>query len=1248
MSELTFKLVMLGENSSLISTINQSQTTAVAVFNKIKDEADKLRQSSEQTAEDVGKIIPNDLDQKASTATTAIGEVSHSTETLKQATAQTGDSVDQFGNQLSSVGKDAQFASSNLDQVSSALNSTGAQAQNVDQSIDSVGSAFDKLATQAQESEQSLTQVSQKTDELASSSDSASSKIANVIPRGTSELALKLTETLKAASTEINESGDNAKQTAQKFSDFGKVSEKALNQLKQDLETAKQKLKEFANTKTSPVDIELAKQKVEQLEQEVRQADQAFNGFRTTVNNANSQLTQTESASKQAQQAISGLKTGYTALASALAAVGIGLGAKQILETADSYTNLSARVKIAVGDTGSFEQAMSGVHQVALMTNSNLEATATLFTKVNDVGQKMGLTQQQNLDLVKTINMAIQTGGGSAQATEAALNQLTQALQSGVLRGDEFNSMAEQAPGLLKALSNGLAVSTAELRKMASEGQLSSSTVIQALQSQAKAVSDEYAKFPLTIGRALERIQTQWQITIGQMDQASDSSATVAQWLSAIADNMDVVDVLLQDIGNGFVWVGDQLQKIDPATIQAMKDALESAYETVKSFAGAFGTTFEAVSDRLNSVLGDFFNFSRGVDTAQDKTNGFTKLLQVLNVALGYVNDGFTGIGIGVNLFTAVIYDLNAAWLNLKSLFTAGSWKDEAIANMNAMSLKAQEYYEKASQGALEFKSKGEQAWNDISKTQKEKDVEAVISSKEKLDQLLADQQSEVTGKKVSEQAKIDAVKDYAEAAIKANNGVMDGTIQADLLTQGYIVTLNQAGQVSVETWEKIKDGADQVGLSAQDAALNAAKALGVDVPLALNQMSSAFKRSSEEMNVITSGFDALKNSGIDASSLVIASLEALLDKARSQKEIEYVRKLYVQFGQDGKISSDQVAAGLDNINQKLAKTPENLSEVQQAFKLLGLTMKQEANEGAQVLINAFDVMKQSGEATAGQVKQALIGMADKIYASGNTAKIAWYESQLAANNLQSTVNEVGKATVSAMEPLEQSMHRVRNATEGAKEGFRELGQVAREEAESSTEAWNKAMSKKAEDADKERSCGTRDGKSFTSYSLQDVIGKLTSMGYEQEDALKYANNIMLKAKQIDQAQVMNYRNSGNKANAEAYEALIAQGRTSIFGSNEIDRLLLNYSNRTAIGSTSSGSSSSTGNNQQSSINTQQTSSVSQQLNSSSVNTNQSVVRTVKFVFISGNRTVELTGSEDSEKNLETMLRELEILKKSS
>ncbi|MCW8041376.1 tape measure protein, partial [Acinetobacter entericus] len=133
------------------------------------------------------------------------------------------------------------------------------------------------------------------------------------------------------------------------------------------------------------------------------------------------------------------------ALVGAMATLGVGLGIRELAETADSYTNLSARINIATSEGGNFTQAMAGVHQVALMTNTSLDATAGLFTKVNDVGKQMGMTQQQSLDLVKTINMAVQTGGGSAQASEAAIVQLTQALQSGVLRGDEFNSIMEQA-----------------------------------------------------------------------------------------------------------------------------------------------------------------------------------------------------------------------------------------------------------------------------------------------------------------------------------------------------------------------------------------------------------------------------------------------------------------------------------------------------------------------------------------------------------------------------------------------------------------------------------------------------------------------------------------------------------------------------------------------------------------------------------------------------------------------------------
>ncbi|PWF32972.1 tape measure domain-containing protein, partial [Yersinia pestis] len=101
-------------------------------------------------------------------------------------------------------------------------------------------------------------------------------------------------------------------------------------------------------------------------------------------------------------------------------------------------------------------------------------ATASLFTRLNTVGKEMGMTQQQALDLTKTVTQAIQIGGGSAQASEAAVQQFIQAMQGGVLRGEEFNSIMENGYGLAEALAKGLGVTTGELRKMAENGELSS------------------------------------------------------------------------------------------------------------------------------------------------------------------------------------------------------------------------------------------------------------------------------------------------------------------------------------------------------------------------------------------------------------------------------------------------------------------------------------------------------------------------------------------------------------------------------------------------------------------------------------------------------------------------------------------------------------------------------------------------------------------------------------------------------
>ena len=72
------------------------------------------------------------------------------------------------------------------------------------------------------------------------------------------------------------------------------------------------------------------------------------------------------------QQGMNGAKFAVNALVAAMAAVGVGLSVQGLAQAADSYTNLSARINIATKDGGNFNQAMAGVHQVALATNSNL------------------------------------------------------------------------------------------------------------------------------------------------------------------------------------------------------------------------------------------------------------------------------------------------------------------------------------------------------------------------------------------------------------------------------------------------------------------------------------------------------------------------------------------------------------------------------------------------------------------------------------------------------------------------------------------------------------------------------------------------------------------------------------------------------------------------------------------------------------------------------------------------------------
>lgn len=1042
--------------------------------------------------------------------------------------------------------------------------------------------------------------IKSESEKIKQASEAASSQVGNIIPKGTTELADKLTQSLTAATGIIQDAGDNAKSTAGNFTDFGNKAEKALGQLKSDLTEAKRNLEAFSKTNASPADIEVAQRQVDQLEKEVQQADQAFNGFHAEVGRANNNLKETDNAAQTAQKGIAGLKTGYTALVGAMAALGIGLGIKELAEVADSYTNLSARINIATSEGGNFTQAMAGVHQVALMTNTSLDATAGLFTKVNDVGKQMGMTQQQTLDLTKTINMAIQTGGGSAASADAAITQLTQALQSGVLRGDEFNSIMEQAPGISKALAQSLGVTTSELRKMAENGELTAEKVINGLHKQSAAIEADYAKFPTTIGNALQRISTQWQILIGTMDQANGASATVAQWLVTLADNMGIVEILLNDVGSGFVWIGDQLSFIDVSIFESLKSALSSAYDAIKEVvvvtADLSKTITEILSTSLTNVLSVLSSFTGEATAAGEQVSFLERILQGLSITFGFIADGVTAIKIGVNLLAGAFFDLASAANSVLSAVTWGDVSKQFASNADLMKSKAKEYYAEADKDAVAFESKGLQRLEEAAQTQEEKNAQTLLEAKSLVDQLLLEGQRELDGKKVTEQEKLDAVQAYAEAAIAANNDAMDGVMQADLMTKGYIVTLDEAGKVAIQTWDANATGAEKAALSA-DKARKAAATLKLDLYELKNGVTEAFNSNAKVLNDFANNVEALGLKGEAAGEAVYQAWLKWLETAQSQNEVDLAISKLQEFGKTGQMSAKQVELGMLAVRQVVSHLPADLDPVEQAFERLGIKTKEQLKLAAQSALADFNTIQSSGKATAESLRQAYERTMQAAAASGDQAVIAATQAKAASLGLEVQIDSSGKASVKSYGELEASIHRVRRASSSAEDGFRNLGQTGRDEADSVRSAWEEAVS-----AALSGMHGTRKGtKGKMAKNAEDIEAELKAMGYSDAAAKQHAKDIYEGTKGVNGYKSSGFGFFGGLSNVEQVNA-------------ELERMQQYAPNNVSTKASGLGTSS----------------------------------KSISYELKLGNETVQLTGSAESQSSLEAMLKQLGTLSKST
>jgi tape measure domain-containing protein len=201
---------------------------------------------------------------------------------------------------------------------------------------------------------------------------------------------------------------------------------------------------------------------------------------------------------------------------------------------ADAITTLDNRLKLSTGSAAAASVAFEDLFQAA-------QSSRTSFTELGAVYSTMARAGFTNITVTKAIGDAMAISGGSAASMQAALVQLGQGMASGTLRGEELNSVMEQAPRLAQALADGLGVPIGELRKLGEAGELTSQKVVDALTRSAPKLAEEVKNSIATVSQGMTVIGNSTTRLVSDFDKAVGGSAALAKALIGLAGALDSV-----------------------------------------------------------------------------------------------------------------------------------------------------------------------------------------------------------------------------------------------------------------------------------------------------------------------------------------------------------------------------------------------------------------------------------------------------------------------------------------------------------------------------------------------------------------------------------------------------------------------------------------------------------------------------------------------------------------------------------
>ncbi|WP_407532903.1 tape measure protein [Acinetobacter baumannii] len=249
----------------------------------------------------------------------------------------------------------------------------------------------------------------------------------------------------------------------------------------------------------------------------------------------------------------------------------------------DLYTGINNKLKLVTNSQEELNRAMADTFDIAQRSASSWGAVNDVYSKYMSNAKTLNLTQEQTAKLTEITSKAVAISGSNAESASAALFQYGQALDGGVLRAEEFNSLVDGAGGLLNAMAKGLGVTRGELRQMMLDGKLTGEVITKALLKAGDSVDELYGKTDKTISQSLGMLSNAITKFVGEAGKGSGTAQVLSGSIQTLAGNLDVLTSAMM-VGGAY-WLGTYIPAIYASGVAVAAKIKELAAQTVTQYA---------------------------------------------------------------------------------------------------------------------------------------------------------------------------------------------------------------------------------------------------------------------------------------------------------------------------------------------------------------------------------------------------------------------------------------------------------------------------------------------------------------------------------------------------------------------------------------------------------------------------------------------------------------------------------------